>query len=188
MKVACKVMGLLLVAMITVACQQGRSDGANAGSPLMVKVPEGLPAVNYASGLYEVAVQDGVSYEDVVESLTSISEGMNFVNPANFPIGEHMRNREQNPHGVLEVRAFCNLAMGAEIFLDHPEFIAYAPCRVALYEKPKADGQLQLYLALARPTFDLQSIENPSERAQASAVKLEESLIDLMDKASKGDF
>jgi len=38
-------------------------------------------------------VNDGVSYQDVVDSLKSVSEGLNFVNPANFPIGEHMKQR-----------------------------------------------------------------------------------------------
>lgn len=177
---------LLLALWFIVGCQQ--QAVTQEAAPLTINVPAGLPAVNYSTGLYEVAVHDGVSYEDVVDSLKSISEGMNFVNPANFPIGEHMRNRDQNPPGVLEVRAFCNLGMGAEIMLDHPEFIAYAPCRIALYERPVADNQLQLYLALARPSFDLQSIQNPTERAKKAAVKLEEALIVLMDKASKGDF
>jgi uncharacterized protein (DUF302 family) len=179
---------VLLAATLLVGCNNQQATDVGSIQPLAVGVPEGLPAVDYSTGLYEVAVHDGVSYEDVVDSLKSISEGMNFVNPANFPIGDHMRNRDQNPPGVLEVRAFCNLGMGAEIMLDHPEFIAYAPCRIALYEKPSADKQLQLYLALARPSFDLQSIKNPTARAKKAAVQLEEALIVLMDKASKGDF
>lgn len=187
MKRLTKVLGVLLVALVLTACnnQQATDDGM---SPLTIQVPEGLAAVDYSIGLYEVAVHEGVSYEDVVDSLQSISAGMNFVNPANFPIGDHMRKRDQHPHGVLEVRAFCNLGMGAEIMLDHPEYIAFAPCRIALYEKPSAEKALQLYLALARPSFDLQSIQQPTDRAKKAAVQLEEALIDLMDKASKGDF
>lgn len=156
---------------------------------LPIQVPADLPAVDYSKAIYEVPVQDGVTYEDVVDSLKSISEGMNFVNPANFPIGEHMLARDQKPQGVLEVRAFCNLGMGAEIMMDHPEFVVFAPCRVALYERQDATtGNKQLYLGLDRPTFDLQSISNPTERAQKAAIQLEETLLDIMDKASKGDF
>lgn len=170
------------------ACQPQQDVADKAQSFLPIQVPAGLPSVDYSNAIYEIPVQDGVTHEDVVDSLKSISEGMNFVNPANFPIGEHMLARDQKPQGVLEVRAFCNLGMGAEIMMDHPEFVVFAPCRVALYERQDAAGDKQLYLGLDRPTFDLQSIDNPTERAQKAAVQLEETLLEIMDRASKGDF
>ena len=153
-----------------------------------VKVPAGMPAIDINTAIYEVKVNAGVSYDDVVDSLKSISEGKNFVNPANFPIGDHMKKRGQMPLGVSEVRAFCNLGLGAEIMLDHPEFVVFAPCRIALYEKPDANQKLQLYLALDRPTFDLKSIKNPTARAKKAAIALEDNLLDIIDKARKGDL
>jgi uncharacterized protein (DUF302 family) len=148
---------------------------ASAASP--------MPPVDPNTAIYEVPVEPGVSYDDVVTSLKVVSEGENFVNPANFPIGEHMKKRGQDPHGVLEVRAFCNLGLGAEIMLDHPEFVVFAPCRIALYEKAG-----HLFLGLDRPTFDLKSIKNPTPRAQNAARELEATLIKIMDKARKGDI
>ncbi len=143
----------------------------------------GMPDVDLNNAIYEVPVKQGVSYQDVVDSLKSVSEGMNFVNPANFPIGEHMKQRGIDPQGVKEVRSFCNLSMGTDIMLDHPEFLVFAPCRIALYEKKG-----QLYLGLDRPSYDLKHIKNPTARAQASAQQLEDALIELMSKARKGDF
>jgi len=142
-----------------------------------------MPAIDFDKAIYEVAVEPGVSYDDVVLSLKVISEGKNFVNPANFPIGDHMKARGQDPHGPLEVRAFCNLGMGAEIMLDHPEFVVFAPCRIGIYQR---EGKL--YLGIDRPTFDLKSIKNPSERAQKAAQLLENTLIEIIDKARKGDI
>ena len=113
---------------------------------------------------------------------------MNFVNPANFPIAENMKKRGIDPQGVKEVRSFCNLSLGTEIMLDHPEFLVFAPCRIAIYEKPDANKKLKLYLALDRPTFDLKSIKNPTPRAQKAAHELENKLLEMMDKASKGDI
>lgn len=187
MKSLKKSIGSLVIICLIAACSSLPVTASNA-APLTVQVPKGMPTIDYNSAVYEVPVKAGVSYTDVVDSLKSISEGMNFVNPANFPIGEHMQNRGQHPQGVLEVRAFCNLGLGAEIMLDHPEFVVFAPCRIALYEKQTPEKKLQLFLALARPTFDLQSIRQPTERAKAAAVKLEEALLRLIDQASKGDF
>jgi uncharacterized protein (DUF302 family) len=151
-------------------------------------MPNGLPSLNLNSAIYEVPVNDSVSYQDVIDSLKSVSEGMNFVNPANFPIAENMKKRGIDPQGIKEVHSFCNLSMGTEIMLDHPEFLVFVPCRIALYEKPDTNKKLKLYLGLDRPTFDLQSISNPSERAKRSAQELEDALINLMDKARRGEF
>lgn len=135
------------------------------------------------SAIYEVPVASGVTYEDVLLSLKVISEGMNFVNPAYFPIGEHLKQRGQAPEGPLEVHAYCNLSLGAEIMLDHPEFIVFAPCRIGVYQR---DGQL--YLGLARPTHDLKNIMHPTERARKAAQELEDVLIGIIEKARNGEI
>ncbi len=151
-------------------------------------VGHGMPDIDLDNAIYEVPVNNGVSYQDVVDSLKSVSEGMNFVNPANFPIGDHIKQRGQDPQGIKEVRSFCNLSMGTEIMLDHPEFLVFAPCRLAIYEKPDASGKLRLFLGLDRPTHDLKNIKHPTQRAQAAAQQLEDALISLMEKARRGDF
>lgn len=165
------------------ANNQAVSDSTNKPSTKL-----DTTGIDKNSAIYEVAVNDGVSYQDVVDSLKSLSEGMNFVNPANFPIGEHMKLRGVDPQGVKEVHSFCNLSMGTEIILDHPEFLVFAPCRIALYEKLDADKKSKLYIGLARPTFDLKNIKNPTDRAIKSAQQLEDALILLVDKARKGDI
>ena len=173
----------LLLTLIGCASLQANSSAAagDAAKPSVTGVDEN-------NAIYEVQVAEGVSYQDVVDSLKTVSEGMNFVNPANFPIGDHMKLRGVDPQGVKEVHSFCNLSMGTEIILDHPEFLVFAPCRIALYEKLDANKKLKLFIGLARPTIDLKNIKNPTLRAKKSAQQLEDALIQLMDKARKGDI
>lgn len=166
----------------------GAASGDAAKASAINNANNNISKIDKNNAIYEVQVADGVSYQDVVDSLKSISEGMNFVNPANFPIGDHMKLRGVDPQGVKEVHSFCNLSMGTEIILDHPEFLVFAPCRIALYEKPDVDKKLKLFIGLARPTYDLKSIKNPTERAVKSAQQLEDALILLMGKARKGEF
>lgn len=178
-------MALLLLSLG--ACAANKAVPASSNQ-LIGKVRSGMPAIDPDSAIYELPVNEGVSYQDVVDSLKSLSEGLNFVNPANFPIGEHMKLRGVDPQGIKEVRSFCNLSMGTEIILDHPEFLVFAPCRIAIYEKPDANNKLKLYIAMDRPTYDLKSIKNPTERARMSAQGLETVLLEIMDRARKGDF
>ena len=180
-------MRYLMSGLICLMCLCGCTTAGNP-SPHMRVIWHGMPDVDLDNDIYEVPVKPGVSYQTLVESLKSLSEGMNFVSPATFPLGEHMQKRGLDPQGIKEVRTFCNLSMGTEIMLDHPEFLVFAPCRLAIYEKPDATGKRQLYLGLDRPTHDLKNIRHPTARAQASAQQLEDALIDLMDKASRGDF
>jgi len=181
-----KVLMAILVLSVT-ACAMNK-PAAVIHSESIGKVRPGMPAIDPNTAIYELAVNDGVSYQDVVDNLKSLSEGLNFVNPANFPIGEHMKLRGVDPQGMKEVRSFCNLSMGTEIILDHPEFLVFAPCRIAIYEKPDADNKLKLFIAMDRPTYDLKSIKNPTARARKSAQELETALLEIMDRARKGDF
>ena len=180
------ILGVIFTLALT-ACT-GQKTVTSTVTAAIQAVPKGMPAIDINTAIYEVPVNDGVSYQDVLDSLKSVSEGMNFVNPANFPIGEHIKLRGIDPQGVKEVHALCNLTMGTDIMLDHPEFLVFAPCRIALYEKPDANKKLRLFLGLDRPTFDLKSIKNPTERAKKSAQALEDALILLMSKARKGDI
>lgn len=180
---------IALFALTVIGCDNNQTHDTEPGTEaISTESTSANVGIDPNSAIYEVAVQDGVSYQDVVDSLKSISEGMNFVNPANFPIGEHMKLRGIDPQGIKEVRSFCNLSMGTEIILDHPEFLVFTPCRIAIYEKPDANKQLKLFIGLDRPTYDLKSIKNPTKRAQQSAQELEDALIQLMHRASKGDF
>ena len=175
---------IFFTVFILIGCAALQTN-SNAASGDAAKASTALDVNN---AIYEVQVADGVSYQDVIDSLKSLSEGMNFVNPANFPIGDHMKLRGVDPQGIKEVHSFCNLSMGTEIILDHPEFLVFAPCRIALYEKPDLNKKLKLFIGLARPTVDLKNIKNPTVRAIKSAQQLEDALIQLVDKARKGDI
>ena len=150
---------------------------------VMPAAAEPLPPVNPDKALYIVKVEPGVGYDDVVTSLKVAAEGKNFVSPATFPIGEHIRERGIPLQGVLEVRTYCSLGIGTEVLLEYPEFAAFAPCRIAIYEK-----QGSLYLALDRPTYALRHIDNVNQKARDAAQQIEDTLIWMLDKARKGDI
>lgn len=179
---------LMAILLFSITACAANKPIAVVNNEMIGKVRPGMPAIDPSTAIYELAVNEGVSYQDVIDSLKSLSEGLNFVNPANFPIGEHIKLRGVDPQGIKDVRSFCNLSMGTEIILDHPEFLVFAPCRIAIYEKPDANNKLKLYIAMDRPTYDLKSIKKPTDRARKSAQELETVLLEIMDRARKGDF
>ena len=149
----------------------------------MAMAVQPMPPVDPETPIYTVQVEPGVSYEDVVTSLKVAADGKNFVSPAVFPIGEHIKQRGLPLVGVLEVRTYCSLGIGAEILMESPEFAVFAPCRIAIYQK-----QGQLYLSLDRPTYALRYIKNHSAKAEQAAKQIEDTLIWMLDKARKGEI
>jgi uncharacterized protein (DUF302 family) len=145
--------------------------------------PAPMPSVNPDNALYIVPVEPGVAHEDIVISLDSAAQGKNFVSPATFPIGEHIRERGQELQGLIEVRTYCSLGIGAEVLMEYPEFAAFAPCRIAIYEK-----QGRFYLALDRPTYALRHLGSVNQLARDAAQEMEDTLIWMMEKARKGEI
>jgi len=181
----CKPLFIVCALLLVTACTTLKPAPS---AELIGKVSVGMPAIDPNASIYELPVKVGVTYQEVVDSLKSLSIGRNFVNPANFPIGEHIKQRGIDPQGIKEVYSFCNLTLGTDIMLDHPEFLVFVPCRIAIYEKPDAHHQMQLFIGMARPTFDLRSIKNPTPRARQAAQMIESTLLEIIDKASRGDL
>ncbi len=149
----------------------------------MLAIADPMPPVDPATPIYTVKVEPGVTYDDVVTSMKVAAEGKNFVSPAVLPIGQHIKERGIPLQGMIEVRSYCSLGIGAEILVESPEFAVFAPCRIAIYEK-----QGQMYLSLDRPTYALNHIKNHSQKAAAAAQEMEDTLIWIMDKARKGEI
>lgn len=148
-----------------------------------VSAAEPMPPINPDSALYVVKVEPGISHADVVDSLKSAAAGKNFVSPATFPIGEHIKARGLPLQGLIEVHSYCSLGIGAEVLIEYPEFAVFAPCRIAIFEKHGA-----LYLALDRPTFALRHLGEVSQHARDAAQRMEDTLIWMMDKARSGEI
>ena len=105
---------LVILVLSFTACAANKPVAA-PNNEMIGKIRPGMPAIDPATAIYELPVNEGVSYQDVVDSLKSLSEGLNFVNPANFPIGEHIKLRGVDPQGIKEVRSFCNLSIGGKL-------------------------------------------------------------------------
>lgn len=142
-----------------------------------------VQSITTNNAIYEVAIQPGVTRDDILTSLKSNAQNLNMVSPASFLLNDHLKERGEAIPGYLEVHSYCSLGMGAEIFREYPQFSVYAPCRIALYTRNGKD-----YLGMARPTVDLEKIPNVSPHAKTIMHKMEDMLIEIMNKAAKGEI
>lgn len=98
---------------------------------------------NIEQTVSRVAVQDGLSAEDVAESLKSKAITLNMKFVAHQPVSKELHARGVES-GVLEIFQFCNPGDARKMVDYNPIFAAYMPCRIALVEDK--DGKLWLMM------------------------------------------
>ena len=177
-------LGLSLAAVTPAAL--AASHGAKATQQTgasSVKVPQGMPAIDPNSPLYEVDVNKGVSIDDARQGLEMAAQdrNMNVVNKLDIQAGMKSRGLEaKDPYVIFEV---CNLGLGAEIMKAAPEFGAFAPCKVILFQH---EGQLKLLTY--RPTYALKYLKSVPPQTHQVAARIESDILYIMSKAKDGSF
>ncbi|MHB1495158.1 MAG: DUF302 domain-containing protein, partial [Acidithiobacillus sp.] len=107
-------------------------------------------------------------------------ENMNLVGTLNIQRGLQQRGiKSKDTYVIYEV---CNLVLGAKILAGTPEFGAFAPCKIVLFE---TKGKLKLMTYL--PTYALKYFPKNAE-AQKVAQELDNQIIHIMKQAATGGF
>ncbi|MGE4530309.1 MAG: DUF302 domain-containing protein [Acidithiobacillus sp.] len=154
-----------------------------SNTALAAEIPspvKGMPAINTSSPLYVINVPKGVTTAQIKMGIQSgaEAENMNVVGTLDVQKGLQERGiKSSQPYVIYEV---CNLVLGAKILKSTPEFGAFAPCKIVMYEQ---GGQLKLMTYL--PTFALKYFPKNPESAKV-AKELDRQIITVMKQAAAG--
>ena len=141
---------------------------------------KGMPPAHANTPLYIVDVKKGVTPAQVKLGIEMGAEGenMNLVGTLNIQDGLKARGIKSNrPYVIYEV---CNLVLGAKVLRSTPEFGAFAPCKIVLFEK---NGRLKLMTYL--PTYALKYFPKNAE-SERVAKALDVMIIKVMRQAAAG--
>lgn len=132
----------------------------------------------------KVAVEDGLSPEDVEQTMRIVANEHNIKNVGELPLYKEVEAVTGEPYRFVKIYMFCN-AMTAARMLDYSDaFSAYLPCRITLVEDPQ--GKLWLYTL----NMDLM-IHGGKELPPAlkeEAMQVKHIIEDIMNRGAKGDF
>lgn len=163
----------------TLLCSALLFCGPAAAASIAAPV-SGMPAINTSTPLYIVNVQKGVTPAQIKMGIQSgaEAENMNLVGSLDVQQGLKARGiKNSQPYVIYEV---CNLVLGAKILKTTPEFGAFAPCKIVMYEQ---GGQLKLMTYL--PTYALRYFPKNAESAKV-ANELDRQIITVMKQAAAG--
>ena len=185
-------LGLVIVAgIIALGVQQGSSImNLKNFDPQAPKVYAEMAKTLIETGnaaeatVWKVPVEEGLSWEDVQDTMRFVANEHNIKNVGELPLSEQVQLMTGEEQRFLKIYMFCNPLTAANMFEYSVAFSAYLPCRISLIED--TDGKLWIY------TLNMDMMIHGGtplpEELKAEAIQVKEIMLDIMNRGAAGDF
>lgn len=129
-------------------------------------------------------VADGLTFEEVDESIQSVATSMNIKDVGALPLGDQVTAMKGQPWRKLKIYLYCNPLTAAAMIDYSDAYSAYLPCRISLLED--ATGALWLY------SLDMDMMIHGGkplpEDLRKEAEHVKEIILAVLDRGAKGEF
>ncbi len=134
--------------------------------------------------VWRAKVQEGVSFEDVDETIKFVANQHNIKNVGELPLWKQVEAMTGEKQRIVKIYMLCNPLVAYKM-MDHSDaYSAYLPCRVSVVEDKK--GEFSIYSLNMDPMI-YGGLPLPPE-LKAEAIKVKEIILDIMKKAASGDL
>ena len=130
----------------------------------------------------KMPLAEGVTVDQAIEAMKSRANELDIRLVSRLPFSKEVRRVTGEPYPYLEIFMFCDPLTAAGLLDYNPDFVAYMPCRIALYEDPEGQAWLS--------TMDLDLLIHggkeidPALKVRVLAVK--EGLMEIMVAGANG--
>jgi len=134
--------------------------------------------------MWSVPVDDGLSTDDVVDSLKSLATSKNLLFVGESPFYKQVEAVTGEPYRYVNFLSFCDAQVGRKMLEYRNEYSGFMPCRIALVEDQA--GKLALYSM----NLDLMIHGGrplPPDLKQ-DAIQVRDKLLAIMQGAAAGEF
>jgi len=136
------------------------------------------------ASIWKIPVDEGMSAEDVEETMKFVANEHNFKNVGEMPLYKEVEAMSGKPYRYVKIFMFCN-ALTASRMLDYNDaFSSYLPCRITLIEDK--EGKLWLY-TLNMDGMIYGGRPLPAELKE-EAENVKEIILDIMNRGATGEF
>ncbi len=167
-------MSLVFRTLFVIAVLFMSSPGFSAAPP--------PPGIDIAQTVIKMALEEGVSMDDAVDSMKLRANTLNFKLVAHQPL-----SKELEAQGVksrrMEIFQFCDARIANEMVSHDMNFAAYLPCRIAMVEDQKGKP----WLVMMNLDLFIQSAELPAA-LNKKAVFVRDTLKSIMEAGASGDL
>lgn len=165
--------------------QNLKSFDSKAGQVYMEMTKTLLATGNSADAtVWKVQVADGLSPEDVEQTMKFVANEHNFKNVGELPLSEQVAAMTGEAQRTWKIYMFCNPLTAAKMIDYADSFSAYLPCRISMVED--ASGKLWLY------TLNMYMMIHGGKKLPPElldeALGVKEIILDIMNRGAQGDF
>nr|CRH06977.1 conserved exported protein of unknown function [Candidatus Magnetococcus massalia] len=134
--------------------------------------------------MWQVEVEEGISVEDVKESLKSLAAARNFLFVGEAPFYKQVQAVTGKPFRHVEFLSFCDARVGAMMADYRDEYTGFMPCRVSIVEGK--DGKIRLFsMNLDMMIYGGKAL--PPE-LKSEALRVSKIIQEIMQGAAQGEF
>ncbi len=137
-----------------------------------------------AATVWKVKVAEGLSFEEVDESIQAVAIDNNIKDVGALPLGDQVEAMTGQPWRKLKIYLYCNPLTAAKMVEYDIAFSAYLPCRVALVE----DEQGELWITSLDMDMMIYGGQRLPDELRQEALHVREVILDIMNRAAEGDF
>lgn len=151
---------------------------AAAGARYLETLDPGLTVVK------SVQVEEGMSTDDVIESLRSLAVQHDMLFVGEAPFYKQIEAITGEPYRFVSFFSFCDARVGAEMIDYHSAYSAFMPCRIALVE----DEEGRLWLHMMDLDMFIHGGRALPDPVREGALRVRDSLNLILDGAAVGEF
>jgi uncharacterized protein (DUF302 family) len=134
--------------------------------------------------MWSVPVKEGLSPEEVIESMKSLATARSFLFVGESPFYKQVKAVTGEDFRYVNFLSFCDARVGQQMLEYRDQYSGFMPCRIAMVEDKS--GKLWLHTL----NLDLMihgGTELPPD-LKASAIRVRNTIKEIMEGAAKGEF
>jgi uncharacterized protein (DUF302 family) len=134
--------------------------------------------------VWAVPVEEGISAEEVEESMKSLAAARNFLFVGESPFYKQAESVTGKPFRHVNLLNFCDARVGIKMINHNEAYTAFMPCTISVVE----DKEGKLWLYTLNMDFLIHGAKELPPELKADALKVRRTMREIMEGAAKGEF
>lgn len=132
----------------------------------------------------KIKVEEGLTAEDVDLSIRNIANELNIKNVGELPLSKQVESMSGKPYRYVKIYLLCNAMTAASMLNFNDAYSSFLPCRISVVE----DEQGKLWIYTLNMDFMIQGGAPIPPALKDEAIKVRDTLNEIMQRAAEGDF
>ncbi|QEP44223.1 DUF302 domain-containing protein [Ectothiorhodospiraceae bacterium BW-2] len=157
-------------------------DAAKVYAELVDKLRHSKDAAT--ATIWKVPVAEGLSAEDVEETMRMVANEKNMSNVGELPIYKDIEAKTGETYRFAKIYMFCNSLIAKKMIDYNDDYSAYLPCRITLLE----DQQGKLWLIALNMDLMIYGGAPLPPELKREAEQVKTLILEIMERGAKGEW